>query len=243
MNLIIDIGNTTAKLAVFQQKKLLILERCKSSELLNSALKIVAHYPKIDKTLIANVAELPDEVITQLSKHTQVNIFSRHFKIPFENRYKTPETLGVDRLALVAAATQQFPKKDALIIDAGSCITYDFVTANAEYIGGAISPGLQMRYNALHDYTTHLPLLQPESEPTNTGFSTATSIHSGVVYGIIHEIQGVISSYTSNYPDLTVILTGGDANFLCKQFKISIFANSNFLLEGLNFLLEYNSNG
>jgi type III pantothenate kinase len=145
-------------------------------------------------------------------------------------------------LALAAAATQQYPNTNTLIIDAGTCITYDFVDANAHYLGGAISPGLQMRYNALHHQTAQLPLLQPSDTNSYIGSTTDTSIHSGVVHGIVQEIQGVISTYSSDYLDLTVILTGGDANFLLKQFKISIFANSNFLLEGLNFLLDYNTN-
>jgi type III pantothenate kinase len=148
----------------------------------------------------------------------------------------------LDRLALAAAATQQCPNTNTLIIDAGTCITYDFVDANAQYLGGAISPGLQMRYNALHNQTAQLPLLQPSDTNSYIGSTTDTSIHSGVVHGIVQEIQGVISTYSSDYSDLTVILTGGDANFLRKQFKISIFANSNFLLEGLNFLLDYNTN-
>ncbi|MGB2316775.1 MAG: type III pantothenate kinase, partial [Flavobacteriaceae bacterium] len=143
---------------------------------------------------------------------------------------------------LAAAATQQYPNTNTLIIDAGTCITYDFVDANSQYLGGAISPGLQMRYNALHNQTAQLPLLQPSDTNSYIGSTTDTSIHSGVVHGIVQEIQGVISTYSSDYLDLTVILTGGDANFLLKQFKISIFANSNFLLEGLNFLLDYNTN-
>ena len=163
-------------------------------------------------------------------------------KISLKNLYTTPETLGLDRLALVAAATQHYPKTNALVIDAGTCITYDFVDANAHYFGGAISPGLKMRYKALNNQTAQLPLLQPSNLKSYIGTSTEASIHSGVVHGIVQEIQGVISTYSSDYSDLTVILTGGDANFLCKQFKISIFANSNFLLEGLNFLLDYNSN-
>jgi type III pantothenate kinase len=161
--------------------------------------------------------------------------------MPFKNLYKTPETLGLDRLALASAAVQQYPKTNTLVIDAGTCITYDFVDANAHYFGGAISPGLQMRYNALHKQTAQLPLLQPKRQTSYIGATTEASIHSGVIFGTVQEIQGVVSTYLLDYSDLTVILTGGDANFLCKQFKISIFANSNFLLEGLNFILDFNS--
>lgn len=242
MNLIIDIGNTSAKLAVFEQNKLSVLERSSSTELRSSVKKLIETFPTITKVLIAAVTDLPNGLVEELSKYAHVHILDFGFKMPFENAYKTPETLGIDRMALVAAATQQFPNKDTLIIDAGTCITYDFVTAKAQYLGGSISPGLQMRYKALHNNTAKLPLLEPSVLTNYIGTTTEMSMHSGVVNGIIHEIQGVISSYNSDYPALTVILTGGDANFLCKQFKISIFANSNFLLEGLNFLLEYNSN-
>ena len=242
MNLIIDIGNTSAKLAVFEQNKLSVLERSSSAALCSSAQKLIGTFPSITKVLIAAVADLPNGLVEELSKYAHVHILDCGFKMPFENAYKTPKTLGLDRLALVAAATQQFPNKNTLIIDAGTCITYDFVTAKAQYLGGAISPGLQMRYKALHNNTAKLPLLEPSALTSYIGTTTEMSMHSGVVNGIIHEIHGVMSSYNSDYPALTLILTGGDANFLCKQFKISIFANSNFLLEGLNFLLEYNSN-
>ena len=162
--------------------------------------------------------------------------------MPFKNDYDTPHTLGVDRLALMAAAVDQYPKSNVLVIDAGSCITYDFMDANQNYLGGAISPGLEMRYKSLEAFTSNLPLLQKTVPNQSIGSSTEASIHSGILYGILYEIEGTIKAYQNKYPDLTVILTGGDADFLCKQFKISIFAHSNFLLEGLNFLLEFNSN-
>jgi type III pantothenate kinase len=145
-------------------------------------------------------------------------------------------------MALVAAAVCKYPNQNVLIIDAGTCITYDFIDAKSNYCGGAISPGIQMRYKALYENTDRLPLLEPIIPSTFIGNSTQSAIHSGVVFGVVNEIEGVVASYKYKYSDLTVILSGGDANFLCKQFKISIFAFSNFLLEGLNFLLEYNSN-
>ena len=145
-------------------------------------------------------------------------------------------------MALVSASVQQFPKTMFLIIDAGTCITYDFITNDNEYLGGAISPGIQMRYQSLHNLTANLPLLSTEMPENILGNSTNDSMHSGVVFGVIKEIDGVIDEYQEKYKDLTVILTGGDANFLSKQLKSSIFANSNFLLEGLNFILQINSN-
>lgn len=242
MNLIIDIGNSSVKIAVFELHELLKTWRCNVDKLPNKVSKICTQYPKISQLLVSSVTEFSDLLFSELSHYGKVYVLHHKLKMPFKNLYTTPETLGLDRLALVAAATQHYPKTNALVIDAGTCITYDFVDANAHYFGGAISPGLKMRYKALNNQTAQLPLLQPSNLKSYIGTSTEASIHSGVVHGIVQEIQGVISTYSSDYSDLTVILTGGDANFLCKQFKISIFANSNFLLEGLNFLLDYNSN-
>jgi len=136
----------------------------------------------------------------------------------------------------------KFPDKNVLIIDAGTCITYDFINHKNEYLGGAISPGIKMRYNALHNLTANLPLLEAKPPKDLIGKSTSESIHSGIVNGILKEIDGIVLEYQKKYQDLTVILTGGDTKFLSKQLKSSIFANSNFLLEGLNFILEFNTN-
>ena len=132
--------------------------------------------------------------------------------------------------------------QNVVVIDLGSCLTYDFIDSKRNFHGGGISPGLQMRYKALNEYTDRLPLLDAEIPVSIIGNTTESAIHSGVVFGIINEIEGIVASYDNKYSNLIVILTGGDSNFLLKQLKISIFANSNFLLEGLNFLLEYNSN-
>ena len=161
-------------------------------------------------------------------------------KIPFKNSYATPKTLGMDRVALATAAFYQNSGANTLVIDAGTCITYDMMNDYGEYLGGAISPGLRMRYSALHEYTAKLTLLEPQDILDIIGNSTNASIHSGVLNGICREIDGVIGQYQSRFEDLTVILTGGDAQILSKRLKNTIFANSNFLLEGLNYLLEYN---
>ena len=145
-------------------------------------------------------------------------------------------------MALVSASVKHYPNNNVLIVDAGTCITYDFINNKNEYLGGAISPGLRMRYTSLNNLTANLPLLDISLPNDIMGNSTETSIHSGVVYGVLKEIDGVIEDYKLKYSDLTVILTGGDSNFLSKQLKSSIFATSNFLLEGLNFILQFNSN-
>jgi len=175
-----------------------------------------------------------------LNEILDFQVVSSASKVPFKNTYKTPKTLGVDRIALVAAAVVKFPKKHVLVIDAGTCITYDFVTKEAAYLGGAISPGIKMRYQSLHAFTENLPLLDVFESNNFIGTSTEESIISGVLTGVQKEINGFIEDYQQEYLDLTVVLTGGDTNFLSKQLKSSIFANQNFLLQGLNEILKFN---
>ena len=146
--------------------------------------------------------------------------------------------MGVDRLALVSAFAKAYPKQNGLIIDAGTCITYDFINAEGVYLGGAISPGLRLRYTSLHNLTANLPLLETKEVEQWIGDTTESAIHSGVYNGLIQEIDGVIAQYKDKYEPLVVILTGGDAHILSKRLKNSIFAHSNFLLEGLNYILK-----
>ena len=167
-------------------------------------------------------------------------VLNHDAKIPFKNEYATPRTLGVDRIALVSAAAIKFPKENVLVIDAGSCITYDFLSATNTYLGGAISPGIKMRFKALHHFTDKLPLLEKKLPENWIGDSTENSMQIGVIKGIQNEIEGYISLYKEKFKNLTVILTGGDADFLRDSLKNDIFADSNFLLEGLNYILEHN---
>ncbi|MBO6605829.1 type III pantothenate kinase [Psychroserpens sp.] len=241
MNLIIDAGNTYVKLAIFDRgllKEKNVVDYNESNVVLTEVLDT---YPNLDKAIVSSVGKYDAEVLKQAKPNLHIIELSHELTFPFKNKYATPKTLGVDRIALVCAAVEQYANKNVLIIDAGTCITYDFVNVENEYLGGAISPGIRLRYKSLNDFTANLPLLHTEMPELITGNSTQQSIHSGVVYGVIKEIDGVIEEYADNYSDLTVILTGGDAKFLSKQLKNSIFANSNFLLEGLNFILEYNT--
>ncbi len=240
MNLIIDAGNTTVKLAAFNQDRLLKQLQIANENLTQEVDKILEMYPGIGHTIIASVSCLSEDQITAISEKTELYLVDQKLKIPFKNAYASPETLGADRIALAAAAVLHYGGTNSLVIDAGTCITYDLITDKEHYLGGAISPGLNMRYRALHDYTSRLPSLEAKDFPELIGNTTENSIHSGVVNGLCQEIDGVIGQYQSRYEHLTVILTGGDAVFLSKRLKKAIFARSNFLLEGLNFLLEYN---
>ena len=207
---------------------------------LSKVKEIFNQFPRIEAAIISSVKALENKEYEILTLFCPVHVLSTTSKIPFKQRYASPQTLGMDRIALATAAYYRNPKGNTLVIDMGTCITYEFVTDHGEYLGGAISPGLQMRYQAMHDQTAKLPLLAPEFPLEFIGNTTATSMHNGVMQGILHELEGTIAQYKNRYPHLTVILTGGDSHFFAERLKNSIFAHSKFLLEGLNYLLEYN---
>ncbi|MAU71763.1 MAG: pantothenate kinase [Pseudozobellia sp.] len=240
MNLIIDAGNTSVKLAVFDRNNLIFYQNTDAESMPRLVKEICDHYPKISHSIVSSVGHLDKKVIAVMAVFCTVHELTPSSKTPYKNSYATAQTLGVDRMALATAAFYHNPKANTLVVDAGTCVTYEMVNDYAEYLGGAISPGLNMRYKSLNAQTAKLPLLKPKMPFDFIGNSTANSIHSGVVNGLCHEIDGVINQYKSRFVDLTVILTGGDAPFLSKRLKNTIFADSKFLLKGLNYLLEYN---
>jgi len=240
MNLIVDAGNTFVKLAVFKNGAIIFGDSFEVSVLSEKVKEIFGQFPQIDWAIVSSVVHLKKKGIGFLRKFCKVHQLSHQSKIPFKNLYTTPDTLGVDRIALATAAYYHKPKDNTLVIDAGTCITYDFINREGEYLGGGISPGLSMRYKALNQQTSKLPLLTAENPQSLIGNTTELSIHSGVVNGVCAEIDGLIEQYKSKNESLTVILTGGDMLFLSKRLKNTIFANPKFLLEGLNYLLDYN---
>lgn len=240
MNLVIDVGNTLIKLGVFDLQQLKVKKTCVSNDFLHVLAELSENFPEIKHTLVASVGNLSNAHLEALKKHYAVFQLNQQTKVPFINKYGTPETLGVDRIAVISAAAQQFPNKNVLVIDVGTCITYDFINSSNEYLGGAISPGITLRYKSLNSFTDKLPLLDAQMPETMIGDSTATSIHSGIVNGVLYEIEGFVENYKNEFANLTVILTGGASHFLRDSIKNDIFANSNFLLEGLNHILEYN---
>jgi len=240
MNLVVDCGNTLVKTAVFQNNSLLEKQVFRKEKFFQNFEKIQQRYPKIKKSILSSVTSSNFEIETELKKSFSFLNLDQNLKLPFKNEYATPETLGKDRIALVAAAVNKYPGKNVLVIDAGTCITYDFKTRDEVYPGGAISPGLEMRFQSLHKFTANLPLIKPKPDAELIGNSTESSILSGIINGIKMELKGTIESYSSKFEDLTVIFTGGDSQILSMPLKNSIFANSNFLLEGLNFILEFN---
>ena len=239
MNLIIDVGNTQVKLAVFEVNELRHVEIIDHDNLEKSSKHLCKKFG-CENAIISNVGPVSNSMINSLNKIVPLIVLNSNTPVPFKNCYESPETLGVDRIALATSAYVQFSDTNVLVIDAGSCITYDFMNSQGAYLGGSISPGLQMRYNALSDYTKQLPLLTPIYLKDTIGKSTNSSIHIGVVKGVISEIDSCIKKYRKKNKNLTVVLTGGDVNYLGKRLKNGIFANPNFLLEGLNIILTHN---
>ena len=239
MLLAIDVGNTRIKYAVFEQDNLLENSFFEKTDLDLQLEKILKKFPKVSDLVVATVGNVEKENFLAFEKDLKVHFISNTDVFPFQNLYETPLTLGIDRLVLATGAVLRYPIQNRLVIDAGTCITYDFINDTDQYLGGAISPGIRLRYESLHQYTAKLPLLQ-KSEPLDIiGNSTNESIHSGVVNGLASEIDGFIDRYRERYPNFIIILTGGDAVFLAKRLKNTIFAHSNFLLESLNQTFQY----
>jgi type III pantothenate kinase len=242
MLLVIDVGNTQIKAAVFEQNTLLVKEIIAYDYWQNALKKIIKKFPKITVLVVASVGKLEKEDFLNLNSKLKVRFISRQSKFPFNNLYASPATLGIDRMVLAAGAVLQFPNKNRLIIDAGTCITYDFIDADDNYFGGAIAPGISLRYKSLHNYTSKLPLLNKEKPTGVIGNSTTQAIHSGIINGISFEIEGFINAVLDKNDNFIIILTGGDTDFLAERLKNTIFANPNFLLESLNQTFQYNNN-
>ena len=240
MLLTLDVGNTRIKAAVFEQNTLLETFFFSSDELPKKIIFILNKHKNIENLVVSSVRNLEKETFLNFGFNITTHFITKDYNFPFQNLYKTPSTLGMDRMVLAAGAVLQFPNQNRLVIDAGTCVTYDFIDEQNNYLGGAISPGIRLRYESLHNYTAKLPLLFKSSPDDFIGNSTEQSMHSGVVIGLANEIDGFIEQYKTRYANFIIILTGGDAEFLAKRLKNTIFANSNFLLESLNQTFQYN---
>jgi type III pantothenate kinase len=239
MILAVDVGNTRIKAAVFEGDILVEHFVFVENEPKKNIQNILKKYKKVADLVVSSVGDVEKQSFLELENDLKVHFVSHEDPFPFVNCYATPKTLGIDRMVLAAGATLQFPDQNRLVIDAGTCVTFDFIEENNTYLGGAIAPGFRLRYESLHNYTAKLPLLTLENPKDLIGNSTAESIHSGVANGLVYEIDGFIDEYRARYSNFIIILTGGDTEFLAKRLKNTIFANSNFLLESLNQTFQY----
>jgi len=240
MRIVLDFGNTLHKAGIFDGEKLIRLE--KYTRLNRPKLnELLTEFPDVKAGIASAVVRYPPGIKKFLQ--TNLNVFvelTGATPLPLINRYKSPATLGSDRIACAVAASRLFPEDPSLVINTGTCITYDLVTAQNEYLGGAISPGLQMRLKAMHTFTRKLPLVNLQDPDGLIGTTTRESMISGAVYGAAKEVLGTIGAYRKAYPNLQVILSGGDMEYLDKLLKIRIFALPNVVMVGLNYILEYN---
>lgn len=238
ISLVIDIGNTRAKAAVFNQNEMLV-EKVVAPGILN---EFITQFKPMH-AVMSSVGGEADDILDALNAHhipvLQVNYLT---KFPFKIDYQTPHTLGMDRVAGVAAAQFLYPETNCLVVDAGTCITYDFISDEAVYHGGAIAPGLNMRLRAMHQFTAKLPLPELQAPVDFEGKSTEQSLLSGVVCGVVDEINGKIQRYEARYGPITTILCGGDAVLLAEQLKNNIFATPSLIMKGLNQILIFNVN-
>ena len=234
-----DFGNTRLKAAVFENDIFKVeLELADDS---NETIKKLLDQYKPQKSILSSVIKHNEGIETILSEQTSFHKLSHLTKVNFTTPVGKPESIGADRLALVAAAVHYFPKKNNLVVALGSCITYNFINQAHEFMGGGISPGMEMRFKSMNQHTALLPLVQKDWNFPVIGYDTKTNLQSGVIAGIAYEIGGFIDFYAQKYDNFNVVLTGGDAGYFARQLKNRIFADLNFLFKGLYALSETNN--
>jgi len=243
-NLVLDIGNTNGKLAVFKDRELLHYQSL--SQLSPVLLKEIIEKYKVNNSTISSVSRELDEVIDTLKQNSNYVEFSTSLNTGIKNYYQSVQTLGLDRWAKVVAANCLYRNENCLMIDAGTCITYDLLNDQAEYYGGSISLGFQMRFQALNHFTGRLPLVEWNREELEIpeGRDTGSAIKNGVLQGTMNEVEGFIAQQNKNNKDLKVLITGGDAAFLLVQLKKTIFApqiihDPYLVLKGLNEVIAF----
>jgi type III pantothenate kinase len=234
-----DFGNTRLKIAFFQNAKLVEVIVIENDDIAT----IEAIFEKFDvqKTILSSVIDHNHGIETLLAEKTKFHKLSHLSKLPFTAPVGKPETIGADRLALTAAAVYFFPKQNNLVIGMGSCVTYNFINADHEFLGGGISPGMEMRMKALNQFTAKLPIVKPDGNLPLIGYDTVTNILSGVVLGMAKEIDGFIDVYKERYGNFNVHLTGGDLVYLAPHLKNQIFADPELIFKGLYAISEVNN--
>lgn len=233
-SLAIDIGTSSAKAGWFESGKLVKKERGLNTDRVKGLL-LSGDYKNI---IVSSVSSEYKSLAANDTPH--IHWLSSKSKLNFEMNYKSPDTLGTDRIAAVAGARKLFPKEDILVIDGGTCITYDFLNSEGKYFGGAISPGIELKFKALHNYTARLPLLERTSSADLIGDDTKNAILSGVINGTLAEITEIIRNYQQKSRNLRLVICGGDAEYFAKRLKFEINVIPDLVLYGLCAILEYN---
>lgn len=237
MNLVVDSGNTRFKVGVFDGSALIL----KESFVLPAELKEFMNKNSFDHVIVSSVNHDPHEILTWSATKGKKIVLSSSLKFPIEISYATPDTLGVDRIAAACGAFELFPEQDCLVIDAGTCINYEFISRNKIYQGGGISPGIAMRFDAMHTFTSRLPLVKLVNEARLIGDSTESCMQSGVMNGVVAEVDGIIERYRGLFAEVKVILCGGGVSFFENRLKHSIFVAPDLVLIGLNRILSYHA--
>lgn len=241
MNLVIDSGNTFTKIAVFHSSEPEYIQTVKELDL-DCLASIIAKYP-VDACIYSSVtAGIEPSVSDYLKRNiSSFLFFDNNTRLPVQLNYRTPQTLGRDRIAgVVGAMCGEIGSRNVLVIDAGTAITYDLLVDGIRFDGGNISPGVGLRLRSLNQFTGRLPLVSAEGDLPQIGYDTETAIRAGVVWGIVYEIEGYIRTLKINYSDLLIFLTGGDANLFAEKLKSPIFVDRKLVLKGLNRILKYN---
>jgi type III pantothenate kinase len=234
-----DFGNTRLKAALFNDHELLEVIVLKDDNLKEIEALLDKFSPQ--KTILSSVIHHDKNIEILLAEKSKFHLLGPETQINFTTPVGKPETIGADRLALVAAAVDLYPNQHNLIISLGTCITYNFVSNQHAFLGGSISPGTQMRFRAMHEQTALLPLIQPSNEFTLVGYDTKTNLLSGVILGIAAEIDGIIGAYEEKYANFNVLLTGGDICYFVPHLKKRIFADPNLIFKGLYAICEKNN--
>ncbi|MEY4929538.1 MAG: hypothetical protein RI909_262 [Bacteroidota bacterium] len=235
MNLVVDAGNTRIKVGLFKDRELIE----KKSFLTLKELEDFIKTTPAKNMLVSSVNHDSANILSWSTSSGKKISLSSSLALPVQVAYQTPHTLGVDRLAAVCGAQDFFPNQNCLIIDAGTCINYEFLDDQGVYYGGAISPGISMRFEAMHTFTARLPLVSAKSEINLIGNTTETCLQSGVMNGVLEEVKGFIQQYQALYPNLKVIMCGGDYPFFENRLKPAIFVAPELVLFGLNRILRY----
>lgn len=238
-SLCFDFGNTRLKCAIFSGRELkdvIVLEN-DSNEAIEDLIK--QYQPQ--KSILSSVINHNPSIETILSENTQFHKLGHTSKLPFSTPVGKPETIGADRLAICAASVDLFPNQHNLAIGLGTCITYNYINKAHEFLGGSISPGLTMRFRAMHEQTALLPLVTPDYHVPLIGYDTKTNLQSGVILGMAKEIDGIIEAYALKFNNFNVLLTGGDMAFFVPHLKNRIFADPYLIFKGLYAICEYNT--